>query len=87
MSRARSVPTVTSAVALGVTHVLPASEALMQTSACWRALSAAPHPRCRRWCHPFRRVRPVRANLIRHPCACNKAHIVLSSRSGRDSAR
>ncbi|MBZ4557404.1 hypothetical protein GBO17_00895 [Mycobacterium avium subsp. hominissuis] len=34
------MPTVTSAVALGVTHVLPASEALMQTSACWCVPSA-----------------------------------------------
>ncbi|RAV00425.1 hypothetical protein DQP58_01680 [Mycobacterium colombiense] len=34
------MPTITSGVVLGVTHVLPASEALMQTSACACVVSA-----------------------------------------------
>ncbi|AFC41898.1 hypothetical protein OCU_06780 [Mycobacterium intracellulare ATCC 13950] len=48
------MPTVTSGVALAVTHVLPASEALMQTSAC-PCVVAARRRSCRRdgSCHPF----------------------------------
>ena len=83
---------VKSGVVLAVTHVLPASEALMGTSACPCAQVTQRCPlsalaRATRGSHVVCHARAAAWNRSAARAQCSKAHIVLSYRSGRDFER